>query len=97
MSQHLFISHASTNDNIVKKLHQILRLHGEFPWVDSRELTGGDNLNATIECSIRTARHFLVVLSIDAFSSAWVQREVRLALDEAQQWTDGYEDAEPRR
>jgi len=31
-----------------------------------------------------------VVLSIDALSSAWVQREVRLALDEAQQRTNGY-------
>ena len=58
-------------------------------WVDSRELTGGDDLNARIEHNIRTARHFLVVISIDALSSEWVQREVRLAQEIAQQ-TEGY-------
>jgi hypothetical protein len=29
-------------------------------------------------------------MSIDALSSEWVQREVRIALQEAQQRTDGY-------
>ena len=90
MARHLFISHSSKNDATVKKLREILELHGELPWVDSRELTGGDDLNATIENSIRTARHFLVVISIDALSSEWVQREVRLALEVAQQREDGY-------
>jgi hypothetical protein len=77
MGQHLFISHSS------KKLREILELHGALPWVDSRQLTGGDNLNATLESSIRTARHVLVVMSIDALGSEWVQREVRIALQEA--------------
>jgi tetratricopeptide (TPR) repeat protein len=91
MDQHIFISHASTNDDVVKKLRELLERHGALPWVDSRQLSGGDDLNATIEHSIRSARHFLVVLSLDALGSAWVQREVRIALDEAQQRTDGYE------
>jgi hypothetical protein len=90
MGQHIFISHASKDDDMVKKLREILELHGALPWVDSRELTGGDDLNATIERTIRTARHCLVVLSIDALSSEWVQREVRISLEEAQQRTDGY-------
>ena len=90
MDQHIFISHSSKNDDTVKKLREILELHGELPWVDSRELTGGDDLKANIERSIRTARHFLVVISIDALSSEWVQREVGIALEEAQQRTDGY-------
>ncbi len=90
MGQHIFISHATKNDNTVKKLRETLELHGELPWVDSRELTGGVDLKASIESSIRTARHFLVVISIDALSSEWVQREVGIALEEAQQRTDGY-------
>jgi tetratricopeptide (TPR) repeat protein len=90
MGQHLFISHSSKDDHIVKTLRDILELHGQLPWVDSRQLTGGDDLNATLESSIRTARHFLVVISIDALSSAWVQREVRLAQEVAPQRTDGY-------
>ncbi|MBI2877557.1 MAG: toll/interleukin-1 receptor domain-containing protein [Candidatus Tectomicrobia bacterium] len=88
--QHIFISHSSKDDETVKKLRATLELHGTLTWVDSRELTGGDDLNAKIESSIRTARHFLVVISIDALSSEWVQREVGIALKEAQQRTDGY-------
>jgi hypothetical protein len=91
MRQHLFISHSSKDDHIVKTLRDILELHGALSWVDSRQLTGGDDLNASIERSIRTACHFLVVISLDALSSAWVQREVRLALEEAPQRTDGYQ------
>ena len=88
--QHIFISHSSKNDPVVRKLRQKLEDHGQVPWVDSRQLTGGDDLNGVIEASIRGAKHFLVVLSIEALSSSWVQREVRMALAEAEQRTDGY-------
>ena len=85
MPEHIFISHASANDELVRKLREILELHGQLPWVDSRKLTGGDDLAATIEDSVRTARHFVVVLSVDAISSEWVQREVGWAREVAQQ------------
>jgi tetratricopeptide (TPR) repeat protein len=90
MDQHIFISHSSKNGAVVKKLRETLELHGQLPWVDSRELTGGDDLRARIESSIRSARHFLAVISLDALGSEWVQDEVRIALDEAQRRTDGY-------
>lgn len=41
MTDHIFISHSSKNDDIVKKLRELLEIHGQLPWVDSRELTGG--------------------------------------------------------
>jgi len=90
VDRHIFISHSSKNDDIVKKLRETIELHGNLTWVDSRELSGGDDLNATIENNIRTARHFLVVVSIEALGSEWVQREVQIALEEAKQRTDGY-------
>ena len=83
MDRHIFISHSSKDDDTVKRLRETLELHGELPWVDSRELTGGDDLRPPSKSSIRTARHFLVVISIDALSSDWVQQEVRLAQEEA--------------
>ena len=52
MPGHIFISHSTKNDDTVKKLREVLELHKQLTWVDSRELTGGDNLNATIEKSI---------------------------------------------
>ncbi|MCG2750184.1 MAG: CHAT domain-containing protein [Desulfobulbaceae bacterium] len=90
MHWHIFISHSSKNDDTVKKLRETLELHGKLAWVDSRELTGGDDLQKQIETSIRTARHFLVLVSIEAMGSEWVQREVALALDEKEKRTDGY-------
>ena len=85
MTGSIFISHSSKNDDVVKQLRQRLEDFGQLTWVDSREFTGGDALEATIEANIRSARTFLVVLSIDAMSSDWVQREVRLGLEVAEQ------------
>jgi hypothetical protein len=90
MDRPIFISHSSKNDAIVKQLREILALHGELPWVDSRELSGGDDLSARLDAGIRGARHFLVLVSLDALGSEWVQREVRIALEEAQRRTDDY-------
>jgi hypothetical protein len=90
MSDHIFISHSSKDDPTVQRLRETLELHGQTTWVDSRELTGGDALTPTIETAIRTARHFLVVISLDALSSSWVQKEICLASEVAQERTDGY-------
>ncbi|MBE9112567.1 toll/interleukin-1 receptor domain-containing protein, partial [Nodosilinea sp. LEGE 07298] len=90
MSDHIFISHSTQDDSTVAQLREMLELHSQIPWIDSREMTGGDDLETTIEASIRTARYFLVVVSIDALSSQWVQRELGIAHATAQQRTDGY-------
>ena len=58
MGQHIFISHSSRNDPFVKKLRETLELFDELTWVDSRELTGGDELEATIEKNVRSAANF---------------------------------------
>ena len=90
MAEHVFISHSSKNDAFVKKLREMLEIFGETTWVDSRELTGGDELKATIEESIRTARHFIVVITIDALSSEWVQDELDFALAQAEERDDDF-------
>ena len=88
--RHIFISHSTRDNDSVKKLREMLELHGRLPWVDSRELTGGDDLKERIEKSIRAARQFIVVVSLDALGSEWVQHEVRIARDEAQKRSDGF-------
>lgn len=91
MDRHIFISHASIDDATVKQLRALLELHGNLLWVDSRELRGGDDdLCQTLEENVRIAGHVIVVVSIDALASDWVQQEVRWALDEARLRTDGY-------
>ncbi|WP_204152654.1 tetratricopeptide repeat protein [Leptolyngbya sp. CCY15150] len=90
MNQHIFISHTTKDDATVQRVRETLELQGQVSWVDSREMSGGDALWSKVEAAIRSARHFLVVLTVDALSSDWVQRETRLALQLAQERTDGY-------
>ena len=79
MGQHIFISHSSKNDDVVKRLREMLELEGFVTWVDSREFTGGDMLDETLTEKIKNASSFLILLSIDALSSEWVQKELKLA------------------
>jgi tetratricopeptide (TPR) repeat protein len=90
MASHLFISHTTRDDGEIKHLRQMLEAHGLETWVDSRYLTGGDALWEEVEAAIRSARHFIVVLTVEALGSSWVQRETRLALQLAEERTDGF-------
>ena len=81
MGQHVFISHATKNDDTVKKLRETLELHGELTWVDSRELSAGKKLAPEIEKAIDEARHFIVMISPAVVNNPrWVRRELNRAL-----------------
>ena len=54
--EHIFISHSSKNDDVVKRLREILELEGFLLWVDSREFTGGEILEDTLTEKIKTAK-----------------------------------------
>jgi hypothetical protein len=90
MASHLFISHSSQDDGDVKRLREILEAHGLTTWVDSRRLSGGDSLWTEVEAAIRSARQFLVVVTVKSLASKWVKRETRLALELAQERKDGF-------
>ncbi|MEZ5454213.1 MAG: toll/interleukin-1 receptor domain-containing protein [Thiothrix sp.] len=88
-SRHVFISHTSADDAFVKELRIKLELHGVAVWVDSRNLRGGDKLRPEIEEAIRTARHFLVVISPNTINSDWVFDEIEIA-EQVQQANPDY-------
>src|SRR3954451_23786359 len=87
---HVFVSHSSKDDAIVKALRTALEGLGLGVWADSRRLTGGDALGPTIRAAIEAARHFIVVLSINALNSPWVREEIRHALAVQKGRTDGF-------
>jgi tetratricopeptide (TPR) repeat protein len=91
MGQPVFISHSTKNDDVVKRLRDVLELDGFSTWVDSREFSGGDMLDETIIGKIKTAKSFMILLSIESLSSAWVQKELKLAHKVAKERkADGY-------
>ena len=91
MSGHIFISHASADDDFVKALRVALEESRRPVWVDSRNLRGGDKLAPEIETAIAQARQVIVVLSPNTINSPWVRREIQHALQvEKQRKDDGY-------
>ena len=93
MSSHIFISHSTVDDAIVKKLRESLEAHKLTTWVDSREVSAGAKLSPEIEQAIDTATHFIVMISPAVINKPhWVIRELKYALKvEAQRReTDGY-------
>ena len=78
----IFISHASADDTLVKRLREALEALNIPVWADSSELAGGSLLEASIARAIDESAHFLVVIGPRTQNSRWVRRvqsEVRLA------------------
>src|ERR1044071_7636611 len=91
MSNEVFISHSSKDDEFVKELRVALEDQGLTVWVDSRELVGGNKLAPEIEQAIGVARHVIVVLSPHTINSPWVRNEIHKALEvERSRKDDGY-------
>jgi len=79
MDKAILISHSSRDEDFIVKLRQAMEAHGLYNWVDSRDLRGGVDLTVKIQAEIEKSRAFIVVLSADAFNSAWVAEETRYA------------------
>ncbi len=86
----VFISHTSKDDGFVKSLQAKLEAHGIATWVDSRQLVGGNKLEAEIEEAIEDARSFIAVLSPNVINSPWVKKEIGKALEVEKAREDGY-------
>ncbi len=90
-SAHIFISHASKDDDFVKELRTALEVHQLPVWVDSRNLRGGAKLAPEISKAIKQARQTIVVLSPNTINSPWVRKEIQQALAvEKRRGKDGY-------
>lgn len=87
----LFLSHASADDAVVRRLQQALADLGQDVWIDSRGLRGGDLLWLAISQAIESAAGFAVLVSTDALQSRWVGKELSHALEvQAQRGRDRY-------
>ncbi|MHC4106411.1 MAG: toll/interleukin-1 receptor domain-containing protein, partial [Planctomycetota bacterium] len=69
MSEKIFISHTTKDDPFVKELRRVLENQGLETWVDSREMRGGNKIDAEVKKNIEDAPAFMVVLSPHVFNS----------------------------
>lgn len=77
-----FISYSSKDQKFTQKLHDDLQDKGVRCWFAPENLKIGDRLHETIDESIKLREKLLLILSHNSIGSAWVEREVRIALEE---------------
>ena len=76
----VFLSHATADDALVRRLQQALALQGVELWIDSRQIVGGDPLWPVVQAGIEDADAYAVLVSPAALQSRWVGKELRHAL-----------------
>jgi hypothetical protein len=86
----VFLSHASADKPVVRDLHQRLRRDGFEPWLDEEDLLPGQDWEQEIRKTVRRADVVLVCLSHSSITKeGYVQKEIKLALDVADEKPDG--------
>ncbi len=88
--QRVFLCHAAEDKAEVRKLYTRLRLAGFAPWLDEEDLVPGQDWKAAIPLALSASAAVLVCLSPRTVSKAgYVQREIKYALDRAEEMPEG--------
>ncbi len=77
-----FISYTSHDEEAAKKIYAELDSKGIRSWFAHEDLKIGERFRGVIANEIRRRDKLLVILSRQSIRSAWVRREVKLALEE---------------
>ena len=88
--KNIFLCHASEDKAKVRELYQALKNDGFAPWLDIEDLLPGQEWQLQIPQVVRDSDIVLVCLSQSAVNKAgYVQKEIRFALDIAEQQPEG--------
>jgi transcriptional regulator with XRE-family HTH domain len=86
----VFLCHSSEDKDQVRDLYRRLREDGQWPWLDEVDILPGQDWGNEIRDAIRNSRKILVCLSRASISKrGYVQREIRQALDVADEQPEG--------
>jgi formylglycine-generating enzyme required for sulfatase activity len=78
----IFLSHNKNDKLFVRRLAKDLEAAGVRVWLDEAELLPGDSLLSAIQIAISEMEYLAVVLSTNSIKSAWVERELNMAMTE---------------
>lgn len=86
----IFLCHSSNDKPDVRMLRAMLLAEGFDPWLDEEEILPGQDWDLEIRRAIRRSDLILVCLSQDSVTkTGYVQKEIKLALDEADYQPEG--------
>jgi hypothetical protein len=77
-----FLSHSSADKPLATQIYRALRDQAVDVWFDRLELRAGDSLLKKIAEGIGSAEYLLVLVTDDSKRSAWVEKELSLALNQ---------------
>ena len=82
--------HSITDKPSVRNLHTLLIADGFRPWLDEKDLIAGQDWELAIRTAVRASHAVIVCLSRASVTKAgFVQKEIRLALDAADEQPEG--------
>ena len=86
----VFLCHAKSDEQKVRKLHLQLTERGVEPWLDEESLLPGQDWNEEIRKAIKNSHIILACLSNASITkTGYVQKEIRFALDFADEQPEG--------
>lgn len=89
-SLQVFLCHSSQDKAFVRKLYQRLTDDGFAPWLDEENLIPGQNWQQEISKAVKMCHVVIVCLSQTSVNKeGFVQKEIRIALDVADQKPEG--------
>jgi hypothetical protein len=89
-SLRVFMCHASDDKPAVRELYERLKRASIDPWLDAEDILAGQAWRYEIEKAVRSTHIVLVCLSKrSASKTGFVNREIRIALDVADQQPEG--------
>ncbi|MBK8259377.1 MAG: toll/interleukin-1 receptor domain-containing protein [Polyangiaceae bacterium] len=71
----IFLSHASVDKPMVRRIEKALRAAGHEPWLDENEIELGDSIPAAVESALRRSDFLLLCLSNASADRHWVEAE----------------------
>ena len=71
----VFISHSSLDKPFAKMLCMDLEANGYIPWLDEWDIKVGESIPERVSNGLQEADFVIVILSENAISSKWVERE----------------------
>jgi hypothetical protein len=86
----IFLCHSKADRLTVRDLYNRLRTDGFHPWIEEEDILPGQDWNHIIRQAIKSSRYVLVCLSASSIGKpGYVQKEIRAALDVAEEYPEG--------
>ncbi len=86
----IFLCHGSEDKEAVRQLHAKLKASGMRPWLDEVNIEPGTEWDESIRNAVKESHILLAILSKRSTAKAgYVQKEIRFALDRAEEMPEG--------